>query len=507
MTEAKLSELPNGWVWTKLEVLAEKINPGFPSGKHNKENRGIPHIRPMYISLKGEIDLTNVKYVETSNYESLLKGDVIFNNTNSPEMLGKTTYLKQDTCWAYSNHMTRIRLFQQFLEPAWIAYYLHHLFLKGFFKMNCVHHVNQASINSGFLSQKVPVPLAPLPEQHRIVARIEELFSRLDAGVEALQRSKVQLQRYRQAVLKAAVEGRLTEQWRKAHPEVEPAEEFLKKITIDVQRTDREIGKFKSMLSDQLHEEVNAELPKGWNWGIIEQLATKVTSGSRGWAQFYSDSGSLFIRAQDIKTDKLCFEQAAFVQIPSNAEGMRTRVQSGDILIVITGANVTKSALVASELQEAYVSQHVGLIRPATIDLAPYLYTCIIAPKYGRDILKKQAYGAGKPGLNLDNIRNLIIRLPPLAEQKIIMEEVDRCKSIADNIEAIVENNLKRANRLRQSILKRAFEGRLVPQDPGDEPASALLERIKAERAKAAPKRVTKNSSGSAKQTSGLNDK
>jgi type I restriction enzyme S subunit len=171
-----LTELPNGWIWTKLEVLAEKINPGFPSGKHNKENRGIPHIRPMNISLKGEIDLAIVKYVETSNYEPLLKGYVLFNNTNSPEMLGKTTYLRQDTNWAYSNHMTRIRLFQQFLEPAWVAYYLHFLFLNGFFKMNCVHHVNQASINSGFLSKKIPIPLAPLTEQRRIVARIEELF-------------------------------------------------------------------------------------------------------------------------------------------------------------------------------------------------------------------------------------------------------------------------------------------------------------------------------------------
>ena len=163
MNESALPELPGGWVWTRLGEIAEKINPGFPSGKHNQESRGIPHLRPMNINAKGEIDFSVVKYVQPASYDPLIKGDVLFNNTNSSELLGKTAYIKDDTNWAYSNHMTRIRLNLSFLNYAWISYYLYTLFLKGFFRMSCTHHVNQASINSTFLSQKVPIPLPPFP--------------------------------------------------------------------------------------------------------------------------------------------------------------------------------------------------------------------------------------------------------------------------------------------------------------------------------------------------------
>lgn len=122
------SELPEGWVWTRVGEIAEKIKPGFPSGKHNKEKRGIPHLRPMNVSLKGYIDLSTLKFIEEKEYEPLLKGDVLFNNTNSPELLGKTSYIKQDTNWAYSNHMTRIRVYKNFINPAWLAWGLHYFF-------------------------------------------------------------------------------------------------------------------------------------------------------------------------------------------------------------------------------------------------------------------------------------------------------------------------------------------------------------------------------------------
>jgi type I restriction enzyme S subunit len=318
-----LTELPNGWIWTKLEVLAEKINPGFPSGKHNKENRGIPHIRPMNISLKGEIDLAIVKYVETSNYEPLLKGYVLFNNTNSPEMLGKTTYLRQDTNWAYSNHMTRIRLFQQFLEPAWVAYYLHFLFLNGFFKMNCVHHVNQASINSGFLSKKIPIPLAPLTEQRRIVARIEELFSHLDTGVEALQRAKAQLRRYRQAVFKAAMEGRLTEEWRRAHPEVEPAEKLLERVS------DK---KWEREKSDQEILDL-PEVPHEWGWanlGAIGKVSGGLTKNSK---RNDFPLKMPYLRVANVYAGELRLEEMKEIGLGEN-ELEKVLLNPGDLLVV-----------------------------------------------------------------------------------------------------------------------------------------------------------------------------
>lgn len=160
-----LPPIPDRWIWIRLQDIVYKINSGFPSGKHNKNNQGIPHLRPMNINERGKIDLTEVKYVQPGSYDRMLRGDVLFNNTNSQALVGKTAYVKEDNNWAYSNHMTRIRFNTSLTSSIWISYCLHTLYLDGFFRMNCKHHVNQSSIGRTFLAEKVFIPLPPLSEQ------------------------------------------------------------------------------------------------------------------------------------------------------------------------------------------------------------------------------------------------------------------------------------------------------------------------------------------------------
>jgi type I restriction enzyme, S subunit len=492
MTSIKLSpiSLPIVWSWTKLEHISERINPGFPSGKHNKENRGIPHIRPMNISPKGHIDLSNVKYVEESDYEKLLKGDILFNNTNSPEMLGKTTYLKQDTNWAYSNHMTRIRLFLQYLEPAWVAFYLHHLFLNGFFKMNCVHHVNQASINSGFLSQKVPIPLAPFREQQRIIAKIEELFSCLDAGVVALQKAKAQLQRYRQSVLKAAVEGRLTAEWRKMHPEVEPSESLLKQIA-----EKRHNGKRKT------NETLNCDLydlpslPDIWTWTRIGDISEQIQYGTSEKAG-EDPVGIPVIRMGNIQEGKLAFEKLKYM--PRDfPEADKFFLRDGDVLFNRTNSAelVGKTAVYKKCHPKSVFASYLIRIEVDKSFYNPDFLSCFINSTYGRKyIAAVVSQQVGQANVNGTKLASMTIPLPSIEEQAKIVEYVDRYISESAETEVNIERIQFHTNYLRQSILKHAFEGKLVPQDPNDEPASALLERIRAERANGSPRRGKKSS-------------
>ncbi len=283
--------------------------------------------------------------------------------------------------------------------------------------------------------------MPPTAEQRRIVAKIEALFSELDKGIESLETAREQLKVYRQAVLKQAFEGKLTAKW----------------------------------CADNAAEK--------WRPSTLGELFSLVMSGSRGWAKFYVESGDLFIRAQNLKYDRLDLSDAAFVQLPDQTEGKRTRIAKGDLLITITGANVTKTAVVTNDLGTAYVSQHVALCRPVETVDSEYLYWFLVAEAAGRRQLNKAAYGAGKPGLNLDNIRSVAVSLPSIPEQREVKARIRRIMSIVENQISSIDTEVQRAQALRQSILQKAFSGQLVPQDPNDEPASVLLSRIKAEKA------------------------
>ena len=283
---------------------------------------------------------------------------------------------------------------------------------------------------SGARARGIPFALAPLPEQQRIVAAIETQFTRLDAAVAALERVRANLKRYRASVLKAGLNGYAY-----------PAEQHT-----------------------------------------LGDLAVLITSGSRGWARYYFETGPVFVRAQDINTDRLRLDSIARVRLPEGAEGTRTRVQPGDLLITITGANVTKTALVTHGIGEAYVSQHVALVRLKDHSNAKFIHYFLTSPAHARKVLEKMAYGAGKPGLNLSQLRGLLIDLPTPSDQNALTMALERKLSVLDTVETAVSSRLKRASLLRQSILKRAFEGKLVPQDPDDEPASVLLDRIRSDR-------------------------
>jgi type I restriction enzyme S subunit len=184
---------------------------------------------------------------------------------------------------------------------------------------------------------------------------------------------------------------------------------------------------------------------------------------------------------------------------PQDSEGTRTRVAAGDILISIT-ADVGMVGLVPEDFEEAYINQHVALARPFFRNTSLFL-AWFLASKSGQIQFKELQRGATKVGLGLDDIKAVDVPLPPILEQNAILAEVERRLSIVAGAETQVDANLRRADRLRQSILKQAFSGQLVPQDPNDEPASVLLERIRTNASVGAdrvrPDRVTRKAGAS----------
>jgi type I restriction enzyme S subunit len=343
---------------------------------------------------------------------------------------------------------------------------------------------------TGAQLKEFPIPLPPLPEQHRIVAKIEELFTRLDAGVEALKKIKAQLKRYRQAVLKYAFEGKLTQKWREANKEkLEPASVLLERIREQRKQKAKTVGANLRVRpkEEQTHRSAPTidtselpGLPEGCVWTKLGEVVAdveKVNPKDNANREFlYLDIASIDNSQQRITSPKKYLGKDA----PSRA---RQLVKSGDILFS-TVRTYLKNIAVVNEIYDGQIaSTGFCVIRPHDL-IHKRLIFYLAQTDFFLNPLTQIQRGTSYPAVRDSDVFAQVIPLSPFPEQHKIVEEIERRFSVADNIERTVDHSLKQAERLRQSILKKAFEGRLVPQDPTDEPASVLLGRIKEEKAK-----------------------
>ena len=252
--------------------------------------------------------------------------------------------------------------------------------------------------------KNILVPLPSVIEQEKIVAQIEELFSQLDSGVETLKKIKQQLAVYRQAVLKDIFDN------------------FDKKDT-------------------------------------IKSMTSLVTSGSRGWAKYYSENGAMFIRIGNLTRTgiNIDFSDVQYVSLPENAEGLRSHLKPNDILISIT-ADLGSIGLVPESIKEAYINQHIALVRFNNSEQAKFM-AWYLRSDYGQKELLKNKRGAGKLGLGLDDIRETKVPIVTNETAIKVVSEIETRLSVCDDIEKTINIGLQQAETLRQSILKKAFEG------------------------------------------------
>lgn len=357
---------------------------------------------------------------------------------------------------------------------------------------------------------QIPLPLPSRREQSRIADRLDELFSDLAAGVAALERVRKKLRRYRSAVLHAAVTGQLTAAWRKTHgPPAETGKQLLARILVERRRQweERTLAKYakngrpppKNWQSRYVEPAASTTdglppLPNAWRWAFNAELTSLITSGSRDWSDFYGRGTGTFIMAGNVRMGWLDRSYRQAVDPPPNdRDRSRSQVQENDLLVTIVGANTGDVCRVAEQLPESYVCQSVAIMRPVIGTCSPWMLVWFISASGAQAQFKEFTYGAGRPHLGFEHLEQTFVALPPLAEQTAIVEAVNEKFSQIDAMEGEVNRGLARAVRLRQAIVKAAFEGKLVPQDPADESAERLLERIRVEHSVAGTSRVPRN--------------
>ncbi|MBL8823794.1 MAG: restriction endonuclease subunit S [Planctomycetia bacterium] len=343
--------------------------------------------------------------------------------------------------------------------------------------------------------QNLNVPLAPLNEQHRIVAKIEELFSDLDAGMAALERAKANLKRYRAALLKAAVEGKLTEAWRKKHPKTEPASKLLERILTERRQKWEadQLAKFaaagkqppknwREKYVEPSPPETSGlpELPKRWCWATIQQLAF-VDVGFAFKSAEFAKTGVRLLRGENMEPGRLRWKDVRYWPHDKLAGYEHLLVEEGQIILAMdrpmVSAGLKLARAQASDLPCLLVQR---MARLRMIDECPtdFLHYSMQTQAFINLLLGDQT-GTQLPHISGAGIERYVTPLPPLLEQKQIASEVSENLSQIESAEAAITRDLLRATRLRQSILKQAFEGKLVPQDPSDEPAGVMLDRFK----------------------------
>ena len=453
-----------------------------------------------------------MRFVPT-NYDDrrLAEGDVLFNNTNSPELIGKSAYIgRENSGLAFSNHMTRIQ-FLPVLDPRFAAIQLHYLWSMKYFLHRCVKHVNQASVSSTDLAKSVPIVVPPLNEQKRIVAKIEELSSELDKGIESLKFAREQLKVYRQTILKHAFEGKLTIHWRDLNKDrLESVKQLLTRIKSerelcyqqrleDWQKAIKECEKSKSVEDKPSKPKKPLEgalvpnnemldLPEKWEAiRFVDLIAYQENAIKRGpfgssiKKSFFVPSGYKIYEQQnaindDVSLGRYYINQAKFHELEAFS------VKGGDYLVSCSGT-IGKITRLPPDCAPGVINQALlKLVIDDNLIDHRYFINLFRSEFFQRQILKGTR-GSGMQNLaSVDEIKDIIIKLPPKTEQLVIVKELEQKLSVCESLEIEIETSLQQSEAMRQSILKKAFSGRLITQDPIDEPASVLLERIRAEK-------------------------
>ena len=471
-------------IWGVLKTTAVQLGAFFP--EHNKRLPDNLSPRPQIEVKPGDFLLTCAGPRSRCGIACLVR------STRSKLMM--------------SGKMYRFRVPEEHVNPH---------FVEAFFKTSAgslsIDRMKTGSSDSGLnLTQarfkRLKIPIAPLPEQCRIVAKLDELFSALDSGVAALERAQAKLKRYRASVLKAAVEGKMTEEWRQENPPDETGEELLERILVERRKhwEEEQLAKCKAQgrkppknWQKKYKETLGPDktdlpaLPEGWIWSSIDQLIREPLRNGHSAKVVKSEDGVPIFSLSAVTEGDFSGRNIK----TTSADPKKVRdlwVEINDIFIQRSNTPelVGTTRRYKEEIRRAIFPDlliRIRILPPVLPDYVEYSLQSIRCHTYFRR--NSQGSSGSMPKINQEVVRRAAIPIPPRLEQNTIVKVIEDQLSVVEYIATDIDIKLKGAQGLRQAILRHAFSGKLVPQHPKDEPASLLLERIRLAREVERPKK------------------
>jgi len=501
-----VSVIPNGWVTATLQDVAKWSSGGTPARANTSYYEGtIPWVKTGELGVRM---LTNSEEhiseaaINASSAKIFPKGSVAVAMYGAT--IGKTSIFGID---AATNQACAVGI-----PDAVTAEFLYYFIVsqeKAF--IDAGQGGAQPNISQGIVKDW-PILLPPAAEQSRIVAKIEELLSELDTGVVELKAAQKKLHLYRQSLLKAAVEGSLTAEWRTLNNPQETGAELLARILKErrARWEKKQLAKFKeqgktplkgwqSKYPEPVASDTSGlpELPEGWVWASLDMLG-EIASGVAKGTKHKSD-----VQVREVSYLRVANVQRGFLNLSEIKTILATErdifdltLKPGDVLFNEGGDRdkLGRGWVWKGEVPNCIHQNHVFRMRPYLPDMLPELIS-----HHGNTFGKLWFQNAGKQTTNLASINMTMLRsfpvpVGPTSEQNEILNLLERQIENLDRQEQSVELALKQSAAQRQNILRAAFAGELMPQDSSDEPARVLLERIRAERA--APGKLATNRRG-----------
>ena len=503
-------ELPKKWKWVPLgEILTNIIGGGTPSKSNPSYWQGkIPWLTIKDMRTRRPIDsidhISEAAVKESST--NIIPADTVIIATRVG--LGKVVRAPYD---ATINQDLKALIPKAGIDKSYLEYWIVSIadYLESIGSGTTVKGIRLETL------REIPFPLAPPEAQKQIVAEIEKQFSRLDEAVASLKRIQANLKRYKAAVLKAAVEGKLTEQWRKGHPDVEPADQLLKRIlterrpkweesvgakqgvsaspgfgAVGINNGDCNKGEagesfasplpqmktkgikpkddsWKKRYKEPAGPDTNnlPELPEGWVWIRLGALQVDVFDGPFGSnlkSTDYVSNGVRVIRLENIGSREFIDGKESFVTEQKYEQLKKHTVGHGDIIFSSFVANETRVVMLPGHIKKAINKADCFCVRINDEAINKRYIETFLATRTAYEQLVGEVHGATRPRINTTQLKDCHVSMPPLAEQNEIVSELDRRLSVTEELETTIETNLKRAERLRQMILQQAFSGGLV---------------------------------------------